>query len=56
MAILEVTVTVYERDAERISYIGSKSWGIATEEERKEFDQFIRFYGSMVCHKVFNNK
>lgn len=56
MAMLDVTVTVYERDAERISYIGSKSCGKATEEERKEFDQFIRFYGSMVCHKVVDNK
>ena len=56
VAILEITIAVYEKDVERISYIGSKPWGKATEEERKEYDKIISLYGSIVCHKVLNEK
>jgi len=56
VAMLDITVTVYERDVERISFIGSMCWGKATEEERKEYEKLIDLYGSIVCHKVLDQK
>jgi hypothetical protein len=54
--MMDLTVSVYDRDVERIITIGSKPWGKATEEERKEYEKLISLYGSMVCHKVLNQE
>lgn len=52
----EVKIKISERDIDPIIRIGLKPWTKITDNERKEFDRLISYYGTAVIQKVIANE
>lgn len=53
---MKVDINVSERDIKRIIDIGLKSWKAVTEEEKREYDRLVSYYGTQVLNLVVLNK
>jgi len=51
-----IEIKVSERDIKRIIDIGLKSWKSVTEEEKREYDRLVSYYGTLVLNLVVINK
>jgi len=52
----EITVKVTDRDIDSIIRIGLKPWTRTTDDERKEFNNLINYYGTAVIKKIADSE
>lgn len=49
---MQISLEIKDRDVNRFVAIGLKPWGQVSEEERKEYERLISFYGTLVAFKA----
>lgn len=53
---MQITITVSDRDADRIIKLGSIPWHKITDKDKEELSHLVSLCGTAVCMKVFNRE
>ena len=48
----QVMIKITDRDFDTLLDIGGKPWSKTTEQERKEYDRLIQYYGVLIAYEI----